>query len=63
MSSHPFLGVFFHRLGGLASGSFHESCKGVKKWSWETSWLPGGFFSEMIAPELVRVGDLGRRMF
>jgi hypothetical protein len=36
MGANPFPGVFPHRLGGLAPGSFYASCKGVKKWSWET---------------------------
>ena len=48
--NNPFLGVFFHWLGGLASGSFYVPYKGVKKWSWETYWLVGGFFSWIIAP-------------
>ena len=47
---NPFLGVFFHWLGGLASGSFYVPYKGVKKWSWETYWLVGGFFSWIICP-------------
>jgi len=47
---NPFLGVFFHWLGGLASGRFYVSYKGVKKWSWETYWLVGGFFSWIICP-------------
>lgn len=47
---NPILGVFFHWLGGLASGSFYVPYKGVKKWSWETYWLVGGFFSWLIAP-------------
>ncbi|HEU5123309.1 MAG TPA: L-rhamnose/proton symporter RhaT [Verrucomicrobiae bacterium] len=47
---NPFLGVFFHWLGGLASGSFYVPFKGVKKWSWETYWLVGGFFSWIICP-------------
>jgi len=47
---HPFLGVFFHWLGGLASGSFYVPYRGVKKWSWETYWLVGGFFSWIILP-------------
>jgi L-rhamnose-H+ transport protein len=47
---NPFLGVFFHWLGGLASGSFYVPYKGVKKWSWETYWLVGGFFSWIIMP-------------
>ena len=50
MTPNPFLGVFFHWLGGLASGSFYVPYKGVKKWSWETYWLVGGFFSWIICP-------------
>ena len=48
--ANPFLGVFFHWLGGLASGSFYVPYRGVKKWSWETYWLVGGFFSWIIMP-------------
>jgi len=48
--ANPFLGVFFHWLGGLASGSFYVPYKGVKRWSWEVYWLAGGFFSWIIAP-------------
>ena len=51
---NPFLGVFFHWLGGLASGSFYVPYKGVKKWSWETYWLVGGFFSWIICPLVAR---------
>jgi L-rhamnose-H+ transport protein len=47
---NPFLGVFLHWMGGLASGSFYVPYKGVKKWSWETYWLVGGFFSWIICP-------------
>ena len=46
------LGVVFHWLGGLASGSFYVPYKGVSKWSWETYWLVGGFFSWLICPLL-----------
>jgi L-rhamnose-H+ transport protein len=46
-------GVLFHWLGGLASGSFYVPYKGVKKWSWETYWLVGGFFSWIICPLLL----------
>ncbi|HWI59620.1 MAG TPA: L-rhamnose/proton symporter RhaT [Bacillota bacterium] len=53
MTMNPFLGVFFHWLGGLASGSFYVPYKGVKKWSWEVYWLVGGFFSWIIAPWLL----------
>jgi L-rhamnose-H+ transport protein len=50
MTPNPVLGVFFHWLGGLASGSFYVPYRGVKHWSWETYWLVGGFFSWIIAP-------------
>ena len=50
MTPNPILGVFFHWLGGLASGSFYVPYRGVKRWSWETYWLVGGFFSWIIAP-------------
>jgi L-rhamnose-H+ transport protein len=50
MTGNPFLGVFFHWLGGLASGSFYVPYRGVKRWAWETYWLAGGFFSWIIAP-------------
>jgi len=53
MSPNPFLGMFFHWLGGLASGSFYVPYRGVKKWAWETYWLTGGFFSWIIAPGLI----------
>ena len=47
---NPFLGLVFHWLGGLASGSFYVPYGGVKHWAWETYWLAGGFFSWIIAP-------------
>jgi L-rhamnose-H+ transport protein len=50
MVANPFLGVVFHWLGGLASGSFYVPYKAVKKWAWEIYWLVGGFFSWIIAP-------------
>lgn len=50
MGPNPFLGVFYHWLGGLASASFYIPYRGVKKWSWETYWLVGGVFSWIIAP-------------
>ncbi len=50
MNPNPMLGVVFHWLGGLASGSFYVPYRGVRKWSWETYWLVGGFFSWIIAP-------------
>jgi L-rhamnose-H+ transport protein len=56
MTPNPFLGVVFHWLGGLASGSFYVPYKGVKKWSWETYWLVGGFFSWIICPWAFALG-------
>ena len=50
MIANPLLGVVFHWLGGLASGSFYVPFRGVKRWSWETFWLVGGVFSWIIAP-------------
>jgi L-rhamnose-H+ transport protein len=50
MVPNPALGVLFHWLGGLASGSFYVPYRGVKSWAWETYWLVGGFFSWIIAP-------------
>lgn len=50
---NPFLGVFFHWLGGLASGSFYVPYKGVRKWSWETYWLVGGVFSWILCPVIL----------
>ncbi|MBV9267497.1 MAG: L-rhamnose/proton symporter RhaT [Acidobacteriaceae bacterium] len=50
MNPNPALGVFYHWLGGLASGSFYVPYRGVKLWSWETYWLVGGVFSWILAP-------------
>jgi len=50
LGPNPLLGVFFHWLGGLASGSFYVPFRQVKIWSWETYWLVGGVFSWILAP-------------
>jgi L-rhamnose-H+ transport protein len=47
---NPLLGVLYHWLGGLASGSFYVPFRGVRRWSWETSWIVAGIFSWLIAP-------------
>src|SRR3954452_6648901 len=52
MTPNPVLGVIYHWLGGLASGSFYLPYRGVKRWSWETYWLVGGGFSWIFAPWL-----------
>ena len=62
MTPNPVLGVVYHWLGGLASGSFYVPYRGVKRWSWETYWLVGGIFSWIIAPwffALLLTKDLG----
>jgi len=48
--ANPPFGVFLHWLGGLASASFYVPFRRVQRWSWETYWLVGGFFSWIIAP-------------
>ncbi len=50
---NPLFGVFFHWLGGFASGSFYVPYRRVRNWSWETYWLVGGFFSWIIMPSLM----------
>jgi len=50
LGPNPLLGIFFHWLGGLASGSFYVPFRRVRIWAWETYWLVGGVFSWIIAP-------------
>jgi L-rhamnose-H+ transport protein len=50
MDPNPAVGVFYHWLGGLASGSFYLPFRRVNAWAWETYWLVGGFFSWIIIP-------------
>ena len=44
------LGLFFHSLGGFASGSFYIPYRKIHVWSWESAWLVGGVFSWLIVP-------------
>jgi L-rhamnose-H+ transport protein len=63
LGANPILGVFFHWLGGLASGSFYVPFRKVRGWAWEVYWLVGGFFSWIIVPwilALVMTADLLR---
>src|SRR5437763_17125790 len=53
MMPNPALGVGYHWLGGLASGSFYVPYRAVKGWAWETYWLAGGGFSWIIVPWLL----------
>jgi L-rhamnose-H+ transport protein len=56
MTANPALGVLFHWLGGLASGSFYVPFRFVKRWSWETYWLVGGVFSWIVVPWIMAGG-------
>jgi len=46
------LGILYHSIGGVASGSFYMPYNKVKKWSWESYWIIGGLFSWLIVPPL-----------
>lgn len=46
------VGVFFHFIGGFASGSFYIPYKRVRGWSWESYWIVGGLFSWLVVPPL-----------
>lgn len=46
------LGVLFHSLGGVASGSFYMPFNKVKGWKWESYWIVGGLFSWLIVPPI-----------
>jgi L-rhamnose-H+ transport protein len=50
---NSFLGVLFHAVGGLASGSFYLPFRKVKQWSWESAWIVGGVASWIIVPWLM----------
>jgi len=47
------LGVIFHFIGGISSGSFYLPYKKVRGWAWESYWLIGGLFSWVILPPLI----------
>jgi L-rhamnose-H+ transport protein len=49
---HVLLGIFYHTLGGVASGSFYMPYNKVKGWAWETFWIIGGLFSWLIVPPI-----------
>lgn len=46
------LGIIFHTIGGISSGSFYMPYKKVKGWAWENYWLVGGLFSWLIVPPI-----------
>jgi L-rhamnose-H+ transport protein len=47
------IGVIYHFIGGAAAGSFYMPFTKVKKWSWESMWIIGGFFSWLFIPPLM----------
>ena len=49
------LGIFFHFIGGFASGSFYVPFRRVVGWSWESAWIVGGMFSWLIVPVVAAV--------
>ena len=53
LGANPFLGIFLHWLGGLASASFYVPYRKVRGWSWETYWLAGGIVSWIVMPWLL----------
>jgi L-rhamnose-H+ transport protein len=46
------LGIFYHFIGGAASGSFYVPYTKVKGWHWENFWIVGGLFSWLIVPPI-----------
>lgn len=46
------LGIIFHTIGGISSGSFYMPYNKVKGWAWENFWLVGGLFSWLIVPPI-----------
>jgi L-rhamnose-H+ transport protein len=53
MDSNQAMGILLHGLGGLGAASFYVPLKGVRKWSWESSWLIANFFFLIVSPGLV----------
>lgn len=49
------LGIIFHSLGGMSSGSWYMPYNWVQKWRWEIYWITGGLFSWLIMPYLAVV--------
>jgi L-rhamnose-H+ transport protein len=46
------LGIIYHTIGGISSGSFYMPFKKVKGWAWESYWIIGGLFSWLIVPPI-----------
>lgn len=52
MGPNPLLGVVFHWLGGLSSGSCYLPFRSIRRWAWETYWLLQGVVSWIVCPLL-----------
>jgi len=50
---NPFLGVFFHWLGGFCSATNFIPFRGIKRWSWEVYWIIQGVAAWLIAPTVL----------
>ena len=46
------LGLIYHTIGGVFSGSFYMPFNRVRGWAWESYWIVGGLFSWLIMPPL-----------
>ncbi len=44
------LGIIYHTIGGISSGSFYMPFNKVRGWAWEVFWLFGGLFSWLFVP-------------
>lgn len=44
------LGILYHTIGGISSGSFYMPFNKVRDWAWEVFWLFGGLFSWLFVP-------------
>ncbi|WP_413723184.1 L-rhamnose/proton symporter RhaT [Sodalis sp. RH24] len=50
MGSSIFLGILWHFVGAASAACFYAPFKQVRRWSWETMWSLGGFFSWVVLP-------------
>jgi L-rhamnose-H+ transport protein len=69
------LGIIYHTIGGVSSGSFYMPFKRVKGWAWESFWIVGGLFSWLVVPpiaafltvpnfwDIISTGDSGVKSF
>ncbi len=50
MTPQPFLGLFFHAIGGAAAASFYVPLKFICRWPWESFYLAMGVFAWLFTP-------------